>query len=270
MNRTILITGASKGIGESLAREYADRGYDLVIAARSLDRLEHLAAELRTACGVTVRVEVVDLARPPEIDAMVARVADAGIEIYGLVNNAGFGTAGPFETIEAEVEQEMISVNVAALTRLCHAYVGGFKRRGSGFVVNIASMAGLMPFPGLVTYAATKAFVVSLSRGLAEECRGTGVSVTCICPGTTRTDFQRRQGIMRPYEEIPGPSQSPAEVARFAILQAERGCALAVPGFANRLGKLAVDLLPGSVVARLLGRATRGLAISVAIESKSR
>ncbi len=244
----IIVTGASKGIGREIAREYAQKGRNLVLVARSRDLLEQYADELRKQYGVKIDPVVADFTKPASIRALVMKLDAQGIEIGGLVNNAGIGTVGYFDEISADTALQMIDLNVRALTYLSTIYLPRFKARKRGFILNIASVIGLTPVPLMATYAATKAYVVSLSEALAVECRGTGVTITCICPGYTETEFARSAGINE-RNAFKGQNQSAGAVARFAVEKAENRSRFGIPGLLNKLTALAVALVPRFVAA---------------------
>lgn len=243
MSGYVLVTGASKGIGREIAREYARRGRDLVLVARSRDLLEQFASELRNEFGIQVDPVVADFTKPAAIRALVMKLDAQGLEVTGLVNNAGIGTIGYYDSIDAEMALRMIDLNVRALTYLSTIYLPRFKAKGSGFILNIASVVGLTPVPLMATYAATKAYVVSLSESLAVECVGTGVTVTCICPGYTETEFARTAGIDE-KRAFKGSNQSAEAVARYAVAKAEGGSRFGIPGLFNRLTALSIALVP--------------------------
>lgn len=186
--RTALVTGASSGIGERLARLLAAGGSDLIVVARRAGRLADLAAELRTAHHVQVEVLAADLTTPAGLQAAERRLADAGRPVELLVNNAGFGLSGSFADLTADGAEAQIRLNVLALVRLTHAVLPGMLQRGHGGVLNVSSVAGVLISPGGATYAATKAFVTSFSESLSAEVAGRGVHVTALCPGLTRTE----------------------------------------------------------------------------------
>lgn len=182
-----LITGASSGIGEALARRFARGGHSLVLVARNAARLEALAASLESSPGITVFVQVADLRRPEAARTLAAALKRRRVDVEVLVNNAGVLHPGPFTATPARRHQEQIDLNVGALTAMLAQFVPPMCRRGHGRVLNVASIAAFQPVPHLATYAATKAFVLSLSEALAIELQGHGVSVTALCPGITAT-----------------------------------------------------------------------------------
>ncbi len=187
--KTALITGASSGIGEHYARTLAALGSHLVLVARSADKLKRLAEELTAQHGVNVFVLPADLAQPGAAQRLLEACTTRNLHIDALVNNAGFGTYGAFETIPPERDQQLIQLNVAAVCDLTHAFLPAMLARGSGAVINMASTAGFQPAPLFAVYAASKAFVLSFSEALWAEYRGRGVRVLAVCPGPTATGF---------------------------------------------------------------------------------
>lgn len=253
MTRTTLVTGASSGIGRELAERFAADGDDLVLLARSEDRLRELGTELQSTYGVSVTVVVKDLAEPAAPRETVAALDDRGIEIDVLVNNAGFGTHGPFVESDPERTLDEIQVNVAAPTDLARRLLPGMVERGTGGVLNVASTAAFQPGPNMAVYYATKAYLLSLSEALTEELDRSGVTVTALCPGPTATGFQSRAD-MEGTRLLERGVMDAATVARAGYRGFQRGDAIVVPGLRNRLGTLAVRLVPRSVARRVTKR----------------
>lgn len=224
-----LVTGASAGIGAALARQLASHDFDLVIAARSQDKLTELANEL--SANVTVSTVACDLSLREGPEQLISRVAEIGTPVDILVNNAGVVCRGPFASLKPNEVTSLIALNMHALTALTHHYVPVMIKRGTGRILNIASVAGFQPIPGMALYAASKAFVLSLTEGISEELRGTGVSVTALCPGLTRTEeIEALYG-----EDIPPFLMSSVEaVARegYDALMARE--VIRIPGVANQ------------------------------------
>jgi hypothetical protein len=244
---TALVTGASSGIGAAFARLLAARNHDLVIVARRQDRLEQISKELDAQHGAAVEVIVADLSTPDGLATVEARLRDDDRPIDLLVNNAGFGTAGTFASLDVDREEEMVRLNALAVVRLTHAALGGMLARGRGGILNVSSTAGFQPMPGWSTYAATKAFVSRFTEGIAAECHGTGVAVTALCPGFTRTEFQDQAEFGD--EVVPKFLwQSPEEVAAAGIAALERGRVYAVPGWAYRTLEVATGVLPKTAI----------------------
>lgn len=184
---TALITGASSGIGAVFAREFAARGYDLIIAARRTDRLDELAAEITASTGAAVKVVASDLSAPNAAAKLAKAVGSTPVDV--LVNNAGWGSIGPFSDEDLSSMADEINVNIIALTQLSRLFVGPMIERGRGAIVNIASTAAYQPVPNMSVYAATKAYVLSFTEGLWGELQGTGVTALAVSPGGTATEF---------------------------------------------------------------------------------
>lgn len=192
--KTAIVTGASSGIGESFARQLAERGAHLVVVARRKERLEKLAGELRAKHGVTVDVLALDLGAKESPQALFDATEGAGRTIDVLINNAGFGTQGPFVDIPWDKSSEQLQLNVFSLTELTYRFVVAMKARNRGYVLNVASIGAYMPVAGYATYGAGKAFVRNFSEALAHELRKTDVRVCCLCPGPTETEFLEVSG----------------------------------------------------------------------------
>jgi uncharacterized protein len=225
LRKIALVTGASGGLGLEFAKLLASDGYDLALVARSQARLDETAAGLRREHGVNVNPVALDLAQPQAADELAARVARCDV----LVNNAGFGTYGRFDrTEETRIEQEVV-LDVLTLTRLTRKYLPAMVERKEGKILNVASTAGFLPGPLMAVYYASKAYVISFSQGLAEELRGSGVSVTCFCPGATRTDFAARAGTQGSMLNRLLPVADPKTMARAGYRAMQRGALVAVP-----------------------------------------
>lgn len=245
-----LVTGASSGIGECIARQLAAGGVDLVLVARSESILETLATELRTAHGVDIEVLVADLVDDPEVDRTAARLDDDTSPVDLLVNNAGFGSGGPFVDASVDQQSDMVRLNMLSVLRLAHAAARAQSRRGTGAILNVSSVGSLQPIPGMATYAASKAFVTSLSESLHEELRGTGVTVTAVLPGLTKTKFVEKED----FEGTRFPARlwsSAEDVAADALRATARGDAIVVPGVHNKTMMLLMDRFPRGVRRRL-------------------
>jgi uncharacterized protein len=248
-----LVTGASSGIGDALARRLAAEGTALVVVARDRKRLDALAKELTAAHGVEVEVLRADLAQKAPLAAVEARLRDEATPVDLLVNNAGFGTFGPFVELDPDEEDREVRVNCLALLRLCHAAAPGMVTRRRGGILNVSSMASRAPAPRNSVYAATKAFVTHLSEGLHEELRGSGVTVTVVEPGFTRTEFQDRAGLSDNAGMPDFVWQSSDQVAQAALDGVRRGRAIVVPGAHNRVAAGLATLVPRGVKRRVVG-----------------
>jgi short-subunit dehydrogenase len=253
---TALVTGASAGIGRELAKLAAQDRRDLVLVARRRDRLEALAAELRAAHGVAVTVIAADLGQARAAQEICAQVEAAGIEVECLMNNAGFGSFGPFVRMERTRQLEMIDVNIRALVELCHLFLPGMLQRKHGHILNVASVAGFVPGPNMATYYASKAFVVSFTEGLATELRGSGVSATASCPGPTATEFGDIAGNKRSELFRRGVAEA-APVARHAYRAMLAGRVVAIPGLMNKVLALSSRFVPRALLRSGVARLNR-------------
>ncbi len=248
-----LVTGASSGIGRAIAIKLADEGAALVLVARDTDRLEALADELRTGCGVEVEVLAADLTDRADLSRVEARLI-AAPPIDALVNNAGLGTYGEFRTLDPDGEVREIELNVTALVRLTRAVVPAMVERGRGWILNVSSMASLQPTPLNATYGATKAFVTSFSESLHEELRMSGVKVTAVLPGFTRTEFQERAGLGDTGGVPEFMWQSAEDCAAEAVAALAAGRPLVVPGSLNKVAAVLSGVAPRGVKRRVVGR----------------
>ena len=228
---TVLITGASSGIGDALARKFAENDFDLVITARRHQQLDALAAEL----AGNVQVVIADLATPDGADRLIQAVDELGVGIDILVNNAGVAYTRPFHQLSDEEVANLVTVNIASLTRLTHHFAPLMVARGTGRILNVASVASFQPIPSMSLYAASKAFVLSLTEALSEELRGSGVSATALCPGFTRTEMVMSfEGIELP----PFIMATADEVAREGYDAVMAREVVRVPGLANQAAVL--------------------------------
>ncbi len=244
-----LVTGASSGIGDALARRLARDGIHLGLVARRGERLETLASSLRAAHGIEADVLPADLTRRGAVAALCEELARRELAVDWLVNNAGFGTVGPFHTLPLARELDEIALNVEALVELTGRLLPPMVHRRRGVVMNVASIGAYLPSPSMATYTATKAFVLSFTEAIAVELQDSGVHVLCVCPGVTRTEFQDRAGVETGH--VPGfLQQTAAEVADEAVRAVGRG-PVVVNGVLNRMTLGAVKFVPRSVVTRL-------------------
>jgi hypothetical protein len=243
---TALITGASSGIAEALARRFARAGFNLVLVARSEGKLQALARELRTEHAIKAWVKSADLAQPGAAQQLAAAMKRARRPIDVLVNNAGVLEHGDFVTMRATRHRELIDLNVAALSEMLAHFLPPMVERGQGRVLNVASIAAFQPVPQLATYAATKAFVLSLTESLAEELQGSGVTVTALCPGVTATSMlDKAQAGSTELGALPSFVVGSADaVADEGFEACMKGEVIRVPGALNRAATLAGRAAP--------------------------
>lgn len=252
---TALVTGASSGIGEALAHRFAAAGFDLVIVARNQAKLQALAQQLTAQHGVSVKVVLSDLAQPGAVAKIHHTLARHKQPVTVLVNCAGVLEQGLFTAIEAASHQQIIDLNISGLTAMIHAFLPDMVARGQGRVLNVASVAAFQPIPSLASYAASKAYVLSLSESLSEELRGTGVSITTLCPGITATAMlSQAAGANDKLGQLPqflvGDA---AQVADRGFAACMRGDAICVPGAVNQAAIIASRATPKWLVRRLGG-----------------
>jgi len=259
-HQTTIVTGASSGIGTAFARELARRGSDVVLVARRLDRLQTLASELEAGFGIRATAIALDLSVPGAGRRLADEVADRGLSITGLVNNAGFGTDGAFHDEDPARLTDEINVDVANLVDITRAFIEPLRAAGTGVLVNVASLAAYVPSPGMAVYSACKAFVLSFTEALWFESRDTGLRVLCLSPGLTRTEF---------FDALDGGAyngnyQTPEQVVATAMRELDRGgrrpsvqsgrmnaVASALPRFLTRKR---ATIVSGAIGARSAGR----------------
>jgi len=249
-----LVTGASSGIGESIAHKLGKAGVGMVLVARRKDRLAAIAAQYPN-----VEVLAADLTTDAGLGAVLDRLRDTTRPVIDLVvNNAGFGTSGPFVSADADRLSREISLNINALTRISHEAVRQMQPRGRGYLLNVSSVASFQPGPALAVYAATKAFVTSLTEALHEELRGSGIRVTALCPGLTHTEFQsisNTSGLESGFPEFAWMSAD--DVARDGLRAVADGKAICVPGLVNKSLATVSTFTPRGLARRIAGLATR-------------
>ena len=255
---TALVTGASSGIGTEIARELARRGHNAVLVARREERLRELAGELSESAGVRAEVVGADLSKAAERARVVETVRELGLRVDILINNAGFGGFGAAHEAGVERQTEMIRLNCETLTYLQTTFTEPMAKRGSGAVLNVASTAAFQPLPGSATYAATKAFVLSLSEATHTELKRHGVTVTALCPGPVQTEFGEIAGAGGVEDKLPKPFwTSTRQVAEQAVDGLAGGKRVVVPGFLNRAGAMGGQHVPRALILPVVGRAYR-------------
>lgn len=252
--KTALITGASSGIGKELAIIHAAKGGDLVVVARRKEHLENLKTSLEKEHNINVTVVVQDLAEPDAARTVFDKVNDKGIQVDYLINNAGFGCNDLFKDADIARTRRMMQLNMTALTDFCDLYVKQWVDKGKeGKILNVASTAAFQAVPYFTVYAATKAYVLSLSEGLALELKNDGITVTALCPGPTRTEFSGNANMdqnLAQHKLLP----SGKDVAEYGYRKMLRGQTVAVHGVLNRAGANSGKLLPRKAVAGIAGR----------------
>ena len=256
-SRTILITGASSGIGAAFARSLASQGYDLVLVARREAQLRSLADDVQRKFNVNAQVFPADLSDPTQVKRLETQVAEIG-DLEILINNAGFGVPGKFVEIQAERNAEMIQVHILATVRLCRAALPGMISRGRGSIINVSSIAAFMATPRNATYSATKAYLNVFSEALQDELKGTGIRVQALCPGLTHTEFHDHPGYEDYKRRIPEFFWMQAEdVVRESLDALKKGRVICIPGFKNRLIVAIIRNWLGALAAKALAARLR-------------
>jgi len=249
--RTALITGGSSGIGYELSRLFAARGYSIILVARNRKRLDDAARELRAAFASTVIPIVLDLSRPSAPERLLAILAKRRLRIDVLVNNAGAATYGSFAAGDIGADRDLLQLNVVALTLLTKLILRGMLERHSGRILNVSSAAAFQPGPLRATYFASKAYVLSLTEAIAEEVRGSGVTVSALCPGPTATNLLIRAG-MAGTPWAGAPRMDPRAVADAGFAGVMAGRVVIIPGLRNRLLSHIVHVVPRKVTRRIV------------------
>lgn len=268
MPSTALITGASSGLGAEFAAQLAAQGHDVVLVARSGDRLDALAERLTAEHGVRAHALVQDLAEPDAARRLAERLTERGLTVDLLVNNAGFGTCGRFEEISKARDHDQLMVNVVALVDLTHELLPGMLERGHGAVLNVASNAGFQPAPYFAVYGAAKAFVLNFGLALRQEYRRRGIRVLTLCPGPVETAFFEAIGTRR--AAVTGAMTTPEPVVRAALRALERDRGYVAPGLGNALAAHLTPRRPRTLVAAAAERVTRKVLAAPATPSTPR
>jgi short-subunit dehydrogenase len=246
-----LITGASKGIGKAIAEELARRKFNLLLVARSQELLQHVADDIATRYGVSTDCLALDLSAAGSAQKVYDWCREKNYSVKALVNNAGYGLSGPFEKYSPDEHLNMMQLNMATLVSLTRLFLPQLQQQSRAYILNIASSAAYQAVPKLSVYAATKSFVLAFSRGLHQELRGGPVSVTCISPGATDTDFPNRAQIgEKGLKAAAKFNMEPTVVASLAVKAMLAGKAEVVTGFVNKLGAFMAWLLPKTLVER--------------------
>jgi uncharacterized protein len=253
MSQTALITGASGGIGYELALLFAQDRYDCVLVARSQDKLHDLASRIESEFRVRTLVLAKDLSKPAAVDEIYEEVTAAALNVDALINNAGFTVYGRFDASDLQAQLEMLQVNVVALTALTKLFLTGMIERRYGRILNLASTAAFVPGPLMAAYYASKAYVLSFSEALANELKATGVTVTALAPGATRTGFQER-GKLEAARVVKGTLPDAASVALAGYRGLMAGKTVVIPGLGNKLLPVVVRLSPRRIVTRVSRR----------------
>ena len=253
MSKTVLITGATTGIGYELAKLFAKDKYELIIIARNETKLSETASSLIKDYNVNVKFISKDLSVPDSAKEIFDELKKENISIDILVNNAGFGDQGAFADSDMKNDIDMISLNITSLVILNRLFLDDMLKRNSGKILNVASTAAFQSGPFMAVYYATKAFVLSFSEAVSEELTGTNVTVSCLCPGPTETEFQNRAGIKKTkmMNRKKFTVMSAAEVALTGYKEMMKGKRNIIPGFANKAGAIFVKLLPRKIITKI-------------------
>lgn len=257
--KVTLITGASGGIGETFARRLAVEKHNLVLVARSEDKLKRLCDELMYRHKITAHYVAVDLIDFEADLRLFNKTEKHGLEVDWLINNAGFGSMGDFARLDLERELEMISLNVMTLVALTHRYLQKMRERQSGTIINVASTASFQPVPFMASYAATKAFVRSFSEAIAEENRPYNIKIVTLCPGPTETNFFEAAGVKANVKDtiLKKGMQTSEAVVETALNAVRNGKSTVISGWTNRFSSRLGNFVPNSLITRIVGNVLR-------------
>ena len=247
-----LITGASGGIGYDLAQLAAADGKNLVIVARSSDKLDQMAEIIRENNKTEVISIAVDLSDETGVNKLISEISENNIQLDAWINNAGFGDFGDFSKADLPKNMEMIRLNISALTQLSHFAMQRMLKAGKGKIMNVASTAAFMPGPGMAVYYASKAYVLSFSEALTRELKGTGITVTTLCPGPTDTDFATSAGLGKSLMHRILPPSTSIAVAKAGYKAMMKGKAIEIPGITNKLSAISPRFSPRSMVRNMI------------------
>lgn len=253
MTNVVLISGASSGFGVEFAKIFAAKGHNLLVVARSEDKLIELKKSLENKYGIQVYVFSQDLAKEGSAEKVKAYAKENGLMVEMLINNAGFGDYGRFADSELAKQTQMINLNDRSLVEMTHTFLPAMIRRGKGKILNVASVASFEAGPMMSVYYASKAFVLSFTESLSEELRGTGVTVTALCPGPTNTGFSKAAEMPAGRLANMFRFTQPIDVAKCGYSALMRGQVIVIPGVLNNLGIIAVKLLPRAFVRKAVG-----------------
>lgn len=250
MNKYVLITGASSGIGYELAKLFSNDGYNLILVARSLSNLKKVKEELNRS-NIDIQILNLDLSKTGECDKLISFIESNNLCVEVLVNNAGIGSFGQFCGIKWEVEESLIDINIKAVTKLTKYFLSKFIERKSGGILNVASTAAFAAGPKMATYYGSKSYVLNLTEAIHEEVKDKGINVSCLCPGPVRTSFQEKAGIQK-SEKAKKYLMEAEEVARIAYKDFKKGKVIIIPGFKNKLLVLANKFLPRVISRKII------------------
>lgn len=246
----VLITGASSGIGYEISKLYAVDGYNLVLVARNIDKLEKAKNEL-SKYNIKVKILSLDITKDDEIKELFNYIEKNNISVSTLINNAGVGSFGDFKDINWEKEEELLDINIKSLTRLTKYFLPKIIELKSGGILNVASTAAFCSGPRMATYYASKSYVLNLTEAIYEECKGSGIKVSCLCPGPVRTEFQGKAGIKK-SESAKKYLMDAEEVAKICYKEFMKGKVIIIPGIKNKLLVIINKFLPRSISRKII------------------